>query len=86
MSALNDMRQSIAWSQNLWDSIKMDGVWGVPRSGLLFRKTPAGFNLVDVARPTSESFQVYQRQDYECIVKHFALASLEVTDNGHLLK
>lgn len=73
------------WCRNLWAQIKLGGVWGVPRSGLLFRKTAEGFNLCDVARPVSESFKVYQKQDFTLTKRHFALAGLNVTDSYNLL-
>ena len=86
MSAvIDEMARNIAWCRNLWQSLKVGGVWGVPRSGLMFRKTAKGFDLSDIARPVSRSFKIYQRQDFECNVKHFALAGLEVTDSQGLL-
>ena len=83
---MNTTQQNIQWCQNLWQSIKLGGVWGIPRSGLMFRKTEKGFDLVDIARPVNKGFSAFQRQDYECQVQHFALANLKITDSQHLLK
>lgn len=79
------MNRFILWSKNLWGSIKPNGVWGVPRSGLLFRRTNQGFVLCDVARPVVEGFREYQREDFACIAEHMAQAGLKVSDPENLL-
>lgn len=75
----------VQWCKNQWAIVKLGGVWIVPRSGLTFRKTIEGFNLCDVAKPVSKSFQQYQRDDFKCIADHFAQAGLKVTDCEGLL-
>lgn len=74
------------WCNLQWLSLKMGGVWIVPRSGLTLEKTPEGFNLIK-AEPIFEGkrFADYQREDFQCIRDHFAAANLKVTDSGDLL-
>jgi len=72
----------IGWSLSNWESLKMGGVWGVPRSGLMFTKTAQGFNLYAIVPmvPIAE-----QRSDFACIARYSGKAGLEVTDNLNLL-
>jgi len=75
----------VDWCKNQFALIKLGGLWVVPRSGLSFRKTLNGFNLVDVATPVSEPFGQYQKTDFQCIARHFKEAGLKVTDQQDLL-
>jgi len=38
---------SRGFATNLWDMLREGGVWGVPRSGLIFRKEGQKFILAD---------------------------------------
>jgi hypothetical protein len=54
-------RQShVAWCKRHHASIKIGGVWGVPRSGLLFKKTAAGFDLENVMPYSPAMEQAFQ--------------------------
>jgi hypothetical protein len=66
--------------------LALGGTWGVPRSGLMFRKTEDGFALtammphepgMDV---TAEQLRAYQQEDYELIRKQGELAGLTMTN------
>lgn len=38
MNATTIPQQDIDWSRNMFSMIKLNGAWGVPSSGLIFRK------------------------------------------------
>lgn len=85
----------------LWHSLKIGGVWGIPRNGVILEKTATGFNVRDVMPYTIEmeaeakrgadvpksaaELLAYQRQDFACIQRHMEAAGLEVTDTKALL-
>lgn len=74
------------WCNLQWLSVKMGGLWIVPRSGLILTKTPEGFNLTGIEKIfEGKRFADYQRSDFDCIKSHFAAADLKVTDSGNLL-
>jgi hypothetical protein len=76
----------VAWSQNVFRMITDGGVWGVPRSGLMFTKR--GDKLVLTARmphmagmPCSAAELAEQQQDdYEGIKRHMEAAGITVED------
>jgi hypothetical protein len=81
----------ILWSRMLFDRLADGGSWGVPRSGLIFRKSGDRFNLA-VRMPwdasmegtiTREQLIDYQRKDYEDIKRHFEAAGITVGDVSH---
>lgn len=65
----------IAFSRNLFATLKDGGVWAVPRSGLLFRRD--GNQLVLQAKLPGD-WPVDQDEDYECIKSNFADAGIRV--------
>lgn len=86
----------IAWCESMFNSLAEDGVWGVPRSGLVFQKRAGGLALIErmpylpelgvaAARgedvPVSaEALLAYQDEDFAAIREHFRAAGIEVTD------
>jgi hypothetical protein len=76
----------VAWSANIFRTIRDGGVWGIPRSGLLFQKRGNALALTarmphDPAMPiTSAQLREQQDSDYEGTVLHFGAAGITVTD------
>ena len=86
----------IAWCEGMFASLVEGGVWGVPRSGLVFQKRAGGLALIQrmpylpelgVAAAAGEDVPVsadallaYQDQDFAAIREHFRAAGVEVTD------
>ena len=72
------------WCRRMFESLREGGIWGVPRSGLMFRKD--GDKLVLCAQmPHEESMpldanelRTYQDADYEAIRWHFKVAGITV--------
>jgi len=85
---------SMEWSQRLWDMLKDDGVWGIPRSGLMFRKNVAQARFVLYDRLpyrtempwTREQHLQFQDDDIEVIRTVFASLGIEVVDETHSRK
>jgi hypothetical protein len=92
---------NILWSKNQWGRIREGGTWAVPRSGLIFKRTKDGFDLLsimpflpelaDAAKagrdvpPDAEALWDCQRSDFQCIRKNFREAGLSITDSQQLL-
>jgi hypothetical protein len=88
--------EDLSWCRQQLDIVRDGGIWGVPRSGLLFTRRGDGFVLT--ARmpwieemeqaylegrdvPSSaDALRAYQDADYELIRSRFAAAGIEVTD------
>jgi len=93
--------EHIAWSKNVFASIKDGGTWGVPRSGLIFKKVGDHLEIYQVMPwipemsaalergadiPASpEELKGYQMDDFMCIQRNFEAAGIEVTDPRELL-
>jgi hypothetical protein len=77
-----------AWCQQIFASLAEGGVWGVPRSGLVFQKQGEKLVLVqrlplEIAEPSMvgadrESLLKFQDDDFEVIRDHFAVAGITV--------
>ena len=77
----------VAWCRNLFDMIAEGGVWGVPRSGLVFRKQsgclvlqdrmPYDPDMIELGI-TEEQLQEQQDGDFEAIRTHFEAAGIPV--------
>lgn len=76
----------VRWCANLFASIKDGGAWGVPRSGLIYRKRGGALVLVarmphDPALPiTAEQLAEMQQSDIDATREHFTAAGIEVKD------
>jgi hypothetical protein len=84
-----EQKMEAAWSRELFDMLAQDGTWGVPRSGLIFRK--AGETLVLIARLphnmsspelSGEALREKQQEDVDLITKHFGEAGILVVDES----
>ena len=79
-----DDARDTAWCQQIMRSLAEGGIWGVPRSGLVFTKR--GNTLVltsqmphmDGLPMSAEELAEYQREDYELIKERFELAGFRV--------
>jgi hypothetical protein len=78
------MSADAQWSKNLFASLNEGGVWGVPRSGLMFRKR--GKEFVLFARMphmkempiTARQLRRQQNSDFAIIREKFAEAGIKV--------
>jgi hypothetical protein len=76
------------WCQNLFATLSEGGVWGVPRSGLVFQKQGEKLVLVqrlplEIAEPSMigadrETLLKFQDEDFEVIREVFAVAGITV--------
>lgn len=82
------------WCRSLYSSMAEGGVWGVPRSGLVFRKQDGGLTLTQrmpytpelalaategLDVPLSEAeLRVYQDVDFRLIQERFKAAGIPV--------
>ena len=65
----------IVWSARLWASLKEGGIWGVPRSGLIFKRE--GNSLVLKERAPFFS-KTAQDSDIDAISEHFKVIGVTV--------
>lgn len=78
----------VRWSRAMFEMMAERGVWGVPRSGLLFQKQ--GDTLVLIEQMPWESgmpgtaaeLREYQEYDYNVIAKRFRAAGIRVRRGG----
>jgi len=73
---MND--SDIQWTRSLHTSLKVGGVWTVPRSGLVFRKDTD--QTVELITRLAGFDKADQHNDFELIASHFRGAGIEVTD------
>ena len=94
-------QSDIDWSLNHHKSLRDGGTWAIPRSGLIMRKTPEGFELQEVmpwmpvmgeaaklgmSVPVSADDLIkYQRKDFGDIQSVFEAAGLSFSDPKNLL-
>jgi biotin carboxyl carrier protein len=75
---------SAVWCRSLFNSLSEGGAWGIPRSGLLFRKRGdvlvlAGVMPHDRLMPISaERLRAMQNADSNLIARHFKAAGIKV--------
>jgi hypothetical protein len=90
------------WTKRNHELLAIGAVWGVPRSGLIFKKTADGFELINVMPylpemssafahgkdvPASPSeLRMYQIQDYVLLSVKHEEAGLRITDPQKLLE
>jgi hypothetical protein len=69
------------WCRNLVDAMKEGAVWGIPRSGLLLRKTSAdGLELI-AREPGPPELRAVQDQEMRSLREHFQAAGVTIVDN-----
>lgn len=84
-------REDIAWSKWHFEMMSNAGVWGVPRSGLVFQKREHKLVLIaqmpwsDELPMTNEELVEYQEVDYNCIKARFEAAGIEVERDEELI-
>lgn len=77
-------QQHVEWCRNLFRTMRDGGVWGIPRSGLMFKRQADALVLVaqmphDPAMPiTREQLIEQQESDYEGTREHFGAAGVTV--------
>jgi hypothetical protein len=82
-------QEDIDWSRERFRTLADGGVWGVPRSGLLWEKR--GDELVLVARMpwieempiNAKQFKQQQDADIRIISEHMRAAGVKVKTDGH---
>lgn len=76
----------IRWCANLFAMLKDGGAWGVPRSGLIYRKRGNALVLVErmphvAGMPiTAAQLAEQQQSDADSTREHFTAAGIEVKD------
>ena len=76
---------SKSWCRQLFDSMKDGGIWGIPRSGLVFRKSGDQLVLVDTMphdpamTVSPKQLKAAQESDYRATARHFGAAGITVT-------
>jgi hypothetical protein len=79
-----EVAQHVAWCRSMFDSCREGGVWGIPRSGLVFRKERGAFVLHQVmphepGMPiTEQELREQQEDELESMRAHFGAAGVEV--------
>lgn len=79
-------RADIEWCQDLYRSLAEGGIWGVPRSGLLFTKQDGKLVLTDkmplfTEMPVSAvELKEYQQDEYNLVKRHFEAAGIPVEE------
>lgn len=78
----------IQWSKTMFNSLADGGMWGVPRSGLIFQRQGSELVLVDrlphiVEMPLSrDELEAQQQSEFEGICQHFNAAGIVVRDSS----
>lgn len=70
------------WCKSLYNSVKLGGYWGIPRSGLVFKKTATGLELNELVPVASRERQL---SDFDATKREFGYAGYTVTDSKGLL-
>jgi hypothetical protein len=81
------LSEEATWCRRMFDSIKVGGVWGVPRSGLLFTRVDEDTLVMTARMPydpempvTAAQLDAQQMGDYEQIKLHMNEAGVTVRD------
>jgi len=81
--------EAVQWCEMLWNSMKDGGTWGIPRTGLMFRKDSERRALVLYMRMphdplvmevTAEEVREHQDAELAATRDHFAQLGVEVLD------
>jgi hypothetical protein len=85
----------VDWCRGLWDSLRDRGVWGIPRSGLIFEKREEAREFAVVARMpheegmlrfdgeplTAAEFAVQQQAEVDGTRARFAVLGITVPES-----
>ena len=79
-------REHIEWSRRQFAMMKDGGVWGIPRSGVVFQRRGEELVLID-RMPHMEEMPVtpaqldrHQQDDFDVVKAHFEAAGITVRD------
>lgn len=70
----------ILWSLRNFQMLSIGGTWGVPRSGLIFRKEDTKTLALVAKVPTSPEYLEQQRADFNAIRRRHKAARITVVD------
>jgi hypothetical protein len=76
--------EHVEWCRRTWSLMRDGGVWGIPRTGLLFKKLEAEKTLmlidrfVPVIEEARPGWRELQEEDLEACREHFAVIGVEV--------
>lgn len=81
-------RWEVDWCRGLWESLRDGGVWGIPRSGLIFQKRAGAREFAVVARMPHEEgmplsaaeLAVQQQAEVDGTRARFAVLGITVPD------
>jgi hypothetical protein len=82
------------WATTLWNMLRDNGIWGIPRSGLMYRKDKERARLTLYERMpwmegmplTREELREEQDSDHGGLVVLFAIIGVEVVDDTNSRK
>jgi hypothetical protein len=83
--------QQAEWATAMWNMLRDNGIWGIPRSGLMYRKDKERARLTLYERMpwmegmplTREELLAEQDSDHGGLVVLFAIIGVEVVDDTH---
>lgn len=84
------LQSDVGWLAEMWDMLRDRGVWGVPRSGVVFQKREAERELRVVARMphdpamsiTPEQLAEQQQSEVDGLRARFEVLGITVTEGG----
>ena len=85
MTGKGIIEQHVRWCRHLFDSLAEGGVWGVPRSGLVFTRRGGELVLTEqmpwtAEMPITEAELAEQQADeFDSVKAHFGAAGIAVT-------
>jgi len=84
MSDRADVTETEEWARSVWRMLVDGGTWGVPRTGLIFRKEGDLFRLIlrapwqEGMSRTAEEWREHQDFDVDGVTRMFAQIGIEV--------
>lgn len=85
MSSL--LPEHVAWCRRQVDMIRVGGVWGIPRSGLIFTRTGENELTLTARMPwmpempvTREQLAQQQQEEYDETAEHMQAAGITIID------
>lgn len=75
--------EHLGWCREMVDSMKEGGVWGVPRSGLLFVKNGPDSLALIAREPGEPELRAVQDDDFRSIRDHMEAVGISVGDKCH---
>lgn len=75
----------IAWMKRLFQSLNDGGMWGIPRSGLAFRRDGEAMVLASFTPTDSPHIMAAQQEEFRQVQQHLAASNIEVRDETGLM-